>query len=112
MGDPQVIYKGKEMRLSKFWEDHIFEGMSVDELAAVIRNRITPQKARDWRSGTLKDWTWDTHLVAVRVAYGSLPAGTPRRLDDNYVAAARAAAEEQLAKAAIRLAYSLDQVWP
>jgi len=112
MSDPLVVYQGAEMPLSKFWDEHLFAGVSVDELADRIRRRITPTKLREWQAGTLKDWTWDTHLVAVRVAYGSLPAGAPRRLDDEYVATARSAAEEQLAKAAVRLAASLDRVWP
>ena len=112
MSDPLVVYQGAEMPLSKFWDERLFEGVSVDELADRIRRRITPSKLREWQAGTLKDWTWDTHLVAVRVAYGSLPAGAPRRLNDEYVATARSAAEEQLAKAAVRLAASLDRVWP
>jgi hypothetical protein len=112
MSDPLIVYKGVEMPLSKFWDAHLFEGISADELADRIRRRITPSRLLEWQTGTLKDWTWDTHLVAVRVAYGSLPAGTPRRLDAEYVATARSAAEEQLAKAAVRLAASLDRVWP
>ncbi len=112
MSDPLVVYEGVEMPLSKFWDEHLFEAVSVDELADRIRRRITQSKLRQWQTGTLKDWTWDTHLVTVRVAYGSLPTGTPRRLDDEYVATARSAAEEQLAKAAVRLAASLDRVWP
>jgi hypothetical protein len=110
--DPTVVYKGNQMQLSTFWNDHLFDGVSVDELAGRIRQRITPGKIREWQYGTLRDWTWDTHLVAVRVAYGALPAGNPRQLDAEYIAAAQAAAEEQLAKAAVRMAQSLNQVWP
>lgn len=112
VSDPLVVYQGAQMPLSKFWDERLFEGVSVDELADRIRRRITPAKLREWQGGTLKEWTWDTHLVAVRLAYGSLPAGSPRRLDADYVATARSAAEEQLAKAAVRLAASLDRVWP
>ncbi len=111
-GDPTVIYNGVQMPLSAFWDEHLFDGVSVDELADRIRQRITPGKIREWQYGTLRDWTWDTHLVAVRVAYGSLPSGSPRQLDADYVAIAQAAAEEQLAKAAVRLALSLDEAWP
>lgn len=112
VSDPLVVYKGVEMPLSRFWDEFLFEGVSVDELADRIRRLITPATLRQWQSGTLKDWTWDTHLVAVRVAYGSLPSGTPRRLDAAYINTARSAAEEQLAKAAVRLAATLDRVWP
>ena len=112
VSDPLVVYQGREMPLSKFWDEHLFDGVSTEELADRIRRRITPGNLRDWQAGTLKDWTWDTHLVAVRLAYGSLPAGSPRTLNAEYVATATQAAEEQLAKAAVRLAASLDRVWP
>lgn len=112
VSDPVVSYNGAEMLLSEFWNEHLFDGVSVDELATRIRARMTPGKVREWQQGTLRDWTWDTHLVAVRVAYGSLPAGSPRQLDAEYISTAREAAEEQLAKAAVRMTQSLDQAWP
>lgn len=107
-----AIYQGRRISLDDFWDHAVFDGEDVDRLAERIRARITAEKAREWTRGTLRDWTWDTHLAAVRVAYGALPAGDPKRLDGEYAERARAAAEEQLAKAAVRLAFILDRVWP
>ncbi len=112
LADDYVVYNGKRYLLEDFWAHVLFDGVSVDDLADIVRRRITPAKAREWTKGNQKDWTWETHLTAVRVAYGALPSGDPRVLGQEYVSAARNVAEEQLAKAAVRLAYVLDEVWP
>ena len=110
--DDNVIYQGKRYLLEEFWSAALFENVGVDELADRIRRRITVDKAAEWKRGNHKDWTWETHLTAVRIAYGALPPGSPKTLGEDYVSTARAAAEEQLAKAAVRLAHVLDEVWP
>ena len=89
--------------------------VAIDDEEALVQRigeLITPARAREWTAGNMKDWTWDTHLSAVRVAYGALPTGSPKQLDGDYAAQARMAAELQLAKAAVRLAAVLDEVWP
>lgn len=107
-----VVYRGRQISLDAFWDEDIFDDADVDRLAERIRSRISADKAREWTRGTLRDWTWDTHLTAVRVAYGALPGGATKNLDGPYAEQARAAAEEQLAKAAVRLAFILDRIWP
>ena len=110
--DEQVTYQGTQYHIEEFWDRALFENAGVDDLADRIRRRITPDKAQEWKRGNHKDWTWETHLTAVRIAYGALPPGSPKVLGEEYVNTARAAAEEQLAKAAVRLAHVLDEVWP
>ncbi len=112
LADENVVYNGKSYLIEDFWDHALFENVGVDELADRIRRRITPEKAREWKRGNQKDWTWETHLTAVRIAYGALPSGSPKVLGEDYLNTARAAAEEQLAKAAVRLAHVLDEVWP
>ena len=112
-GDPiPVVVDGRESELYEYWDREIFAGDDEDVLAARVRELITPARVREWTVGNMKDWTWDTHLSAVRVAYGALPTGSPKQLDGDYAAQARITAELQLAKAAVRLAALLDEVWP
>jgi hypothetical protein len=112
-GDPiPVVVDGHESELFTYWDQEIFANDDEDALAARVRELITPARVRAWSGGNMKDWTWETHLAAVRVAYGALPKGSPKQLDGEYEAQARNAAELQLAKAAVRLAALLDQVWP
>jgi hypothetical protein len=107
-----VVFDGEDGELFDYWDDEIFADVDEHVLAARIRELITPARVAEWSQGTMKDWTWDTHLQAVRVAYGALPTGSPKQLDGDYAAQARFSAELQLAKAAVRLAALLDQVWP
>ncbi|MCB1018465.1 MAG: hypothetical protein H6509_04280 [Bryobacterales bacterium] len=107
-----VAFNGTEGELYEYWDNEIFADVDEDLLAERIRELITPQRAREWSKGNMKDWTWDTHLSAVRVAYGALPKGSPKQLDGDYAVQARMAAELQLAKAAVRLSTLLDEVWP
>ena len=112
-GDPiPVVAGGRESELYQYWESEIFAEDDEDALVRRIRDLITPARAREWSQGNMKTWTWDTHLSAVRVAYGALPTGSPKQLDGDYAKQARMAAELQLAKAAVRLAALLGQVWP
>jgi hypothetical protein len=107
-----VVVDGRPGTLFDYWERDLFAEDDEESLAARIREIATPERAEEWQAGSMKDWTWDTHLVAVRVAYGALPSGSPKQLDAAYAAQARSAAELQLAKAAVRLAALIDQVWP
>jgi hypothetical protein len=112
-GDPiPVLVDGRESELYEYWESGIFAEDDENALMQRIRELITPARVREWTQGNQKDWTWDTHLAAVRVAYGALPEGSPKQLDGDYAAQARISAELQLAKAAVRLAALLDEVWP
>jgi hypothetical protein len=78
-------------------------------------------------------WALESHAAAERTAYGALPAAIPvephtrdadcrsvsatllklhERLGEQYQDAAAPVVEEQLAKAGIRLAMLLNQLWP
>ena len=106
-----VVFEGRTMRLRQFWNGEIFRDQDTDALADRIRELITPERVREWSRGTIRDWAWDTHLSAMRVAYGGLPTGDPKQLDEQYVSHARASAEMQLAKAAVRVAALLNDAW-
>ena len=107
----QVVLDGRPMTLHEAWNGALLGTADVDELADRIRGYITAESAREWSAGTIKGWTWETHLTAVRVAYSGLPDGDSKPLDEEYVRQARGAAELQLAKAAVRLAALLNETW-
>ena len=68
---------------------------------------ITPADVSAWSAGSTVDWANDTHAVAVRTVYGSLPheAGM---LPASYGLEALPLANEQLEKAGVRLAGVLN----
>ena len=49
------------------------------------------------------------HRLAQRVAYGHLPGGSPAAITPAYERQAEPVIEHQLERAAVRLAYRLDQ---
>ena len=77
-GDPiPVVVDGHESDLFTYWDQEIFANDDEDALVARIRELITPARARAWSAGTMKDWTWETHLSAVRVASEPCPRAPP-----------------------------------
>ena len=112
--DIPVELDGRLTNLHEVWDSEILElaGESEEELTKRLSQRITPQLKRQWEKGLLRDWSWETHLIAIRVAYAALPSGSPKVLDEKYVRLAREAIEEQLAKGGVRLAELLNRTWP
>ncbi len=112
--DIPVELNGRSMNLHRAWDSGILKlgGESEEELAERLSRRITPEFKRRWRKGVLRDWSWEAHLIAIRVAYAALPAGSPKVLDEEYVRRAREVIDEQLAKGGVRLAELLNRTWP
>ena len=112
--DIPVELDGRSMNLHQAWDSGILKlaGESEAALAQRLSRRITPEFKRRWKKGLLRDWSWETHLIAIRVAYAALPSGSPKVLDENYVRRAREVIDEQLAKGGVRLAELLNRTWP
>lgn len=108
-----VKFNDRELALFDVWESALLERMGSEaEIIDRVRQRITADAKAEWSRGSLREWTWGTHQAALHNAYDSLPSGDAQELDEAYVARAETAIEEQLAKAAIRLANLLSDIWP
>ena len=91
--------------------------MGADPQAIVRRleAQITPGQRQAWASGESKAWALDSYGVAIAVAYTlNTPPGCasdtpPLELPADYEVKAQAAAELQLKKAAVRLAWVLNR---
>ena len=86
-------------------------GRSPARVAARLIRGLTPAERRAFSGGTPLDWAMQSHRIALRIAYGRLPrpgADGIYRLDDAYVAAAKAAVRVQLQRAGLRLARLLN----
>ncbi len=108
-----VVLDGRKLELFEVWESALLAGMgSEEEILERSRRHIDAATKSAWVRGTLRDWTWETHRAAVRNAYDALPPGASQPLDKAYIERAEGIIEEQLAKAAVRLAYLLADAWP
>ena len=127
--------------LHEVWDVEIIErflnGQSLQQAADGL-NRKFRARITAWQSkpADFTSWAWESHQKAESTAYGRLPVKvaieTPRSIescaDDDHVStrmlhlnenldaayqdAAAPVAQEQLAKAGIRLAALLNSIWP
>ena len=124
--------------LHAVWDNHLVRGIAGHDtpaqFAAFLEQRYAAQ-IETWLHAPidLRGWAWESHDVAVRVAYGKLP--TPiapqrpawvsqcngvsdkmlrlhERLGQRYQDAVAPALEAQLVKAGVRLAAMLNRLWP
>ncbi|HXQ21726.1 MAG TPA: S1/P1 nuclease [Candidatus Acidoferrales bacterium] len=120
------------------WDSHLVRGIAGHgtpaQFAVFLEQRYAAE-LEAWQRAPidLRRWAWESHEVAVRIAYGKLPTPiAPRkpawvtqcnqvsekmlrlheRLGQRYQDAVAPALEEQLAKAGIRLATVLNHLWP
>ena len=104
--------------LHAFWDTGVLEPLGSDPAAAaaLLASRITPAQAAAWSGGTAADWAQESLGEAKAVAYTlNTPAGcsqdvAPISPPAAYVASAQAAADLQLEKAGVRLAWLLNRV--
>ena len=108
-----VVFNGQRSDLGRFWETGLLDMMIEDEAAFSERliAKLKPADRKNWSQGRLQDWTWESHLVAVRFAYGTLPEGETKVLEADYIQRLRPIVEEQLMKAGVRLAAVFNEIW-
>ena len=110
LGGPRTI------NLHSFWDTGVLAPLGADPQSAAkaLNARISPAQAQDWAHGTAADWARESYAVAQSVAYtlGSQPgcdeSRAPIPLPAGYSDRALAAAELQLERAGVRLAFVLS----
>lgn len=134
-------YDDYSPNLHQVWDVNIIDkfsrGASPQSMARELDDKFRAQ-IPVWQSqrADFSAWAWESHQLAVYVAYGRLPrrigAEWPRQvascadddrvglrmlqlhedLGDDYQSAAAPVVEQQLAKAGVRLAALLNSLWP
>lgn len=108
-----IMLMGPDLRrvsLYNIWQTLLFDYVRGRpfEVANAWARELTEQHVNEWSQGTPQEWIWETHLVARDVAYAKVEYA------DGWNAVYRVAVmptyEEQLKKAAVRLAYRLNAV--
>ncbi|MGA2511269.1 MAG: S1/P1 nuclease [Candidatus Acidiferrales bacterium] len=125
--------------LHEVWDVEIVEHFSPGEPASQVAKKLDQKfsaKESAWESqpADFPAWAWESHQLAESTVYGRLPHAipiqTPRsitscaddasraamsqldeKLGDDYQNAAAPVAQEQLAKAGVRLAALLNSIW-
>jgi hypothetical protein len=108
----KVEFLGRRTNLHAVWDTGILApAVQCDERSYALRlvKSITPGEIAKWRGGSAADWANESHAVAQRIIYGTLPH-EPGLLPASYVQAALPVVNEQLEKAGVRLAAVLNTV--
>jgi len=105
-----VTFNGRKTNLHALWDTGLLAPVvQGDERAYALSlaRSLNSDEITSWRAGSITDWANDTHEVAVRTVYGSLPhvAGV---LPPSYAEETLPIVRQQLEKAGIRLAAALN----
>ncbi len=110
----RVLVDGQSMLLGEAWETGLIQWMgSAETVLERVRQRIAHADTESWRAGTYRDWTWETHRVAVEKVYPVIRDEEPETtLSGPALLETSELLVDQLAKSAVRLAYVLEIAWP
>ncbi|HXJ92017.1 MAG TPA: S1/P1 nuclease [Terriglobia bacterium] len=114
-GNTQMVtFEGHPDNLHWVWDTGLVEEIDRDPqaLAAELGREITNMNRATWQTGSIESWVLESHRLAQTVAYRrTWMFGTPV-LDQNYDRRAEDVIKMQLQKAAVRLAFVLNQQLP
>ena len=111
--DSLVMIDGSTMSLLDAWESELVRRLgSEEEVLKLVLERIASADHDAWTAGSLRDWTWETHRLAVDRIYPIVADQGPTVLQESTLDEASGIVVEQLAKSAVRLGHLLATAWP
>jgi hypothetical protein len=83
------------------------------ELAERINGKFTASQKEQWTSGSIETWVFESYSIAKNRIYQGFPPGpvSVHQLPKNYYDEMRPLVEQQLEKAGVRLAKTLEEVF-
>jgi hypothetical protein len=112
----QVRFYNVGSNLHRVWDSQIIERYTTDEgeLLGDLKGILTPASTPEWVEGTSEDWATDTLQVAKKAyclpeTQTVIPSGTT--LGESYFLVALPLIQIQLAKAGVRVAWVLNEVF-
>lgn len=108
-----VFLNGRRTNLHRVWDDNVVEALGPDPgmVAGGIEAGIAPQDKMKLAGGAPADWANESFGVAAKEIYARIPSRGSVRLPRDYTSRERQAARLQLARAGIRLAALLNQIY-
>jgi hypothetical protein len=109
--DVRVTFYGEKANLHSVWDTLLIERIDPDPetYANRLDAALTDSTIRTFEQGTVEDWALESHAVAQKVVYGALPSRETIDIGTDYSQVASGAADLQLQKAGIRLAFILNE---
>jgi hypothetical protein len=109
--DVHVTFFGQNANLHSVWDTLLIERIDPDaeSYAKRLDAALTDSDLSKFDRGSVENWALESHAVAQKVAYGTLPPGETLDVGTDYLRAAAPAVDLQLQKAGIRLAFVLNE---
>jgi hypothetical protein len=108
-----VFMKNRRTNLHRVWDEDLVEALGPDAgaVAGSIEAGLSPQDKAKFAAGTPADWANESFSVATKEIYARIPSRGPIRLPRDYARRENAAVRLQLARAGIRLAALLNNIY-
>jgi hypothetical protein len=113
-GNEELLrWHGKRTSLHQIWDQDVVAALGRDSerVAADIDARLTPQQKAQLSGGTVEDWANESFALAGREIYAKLPRSGRISLPEDYALVESGVTRLQLARAGIRLAAILNQIF-
>jgi S1/P1 Nuclease len=106
-----VFFEGHPDNLHWVWDTGLVQEINPDPraLAARLERETTGQERAAWQTGSIEDWVMESHRLAAQVAYRRAWVFFPAVLNRDYDERAERIIRLQLERAAVRLAWLLNQ---
>lgn len=110
----KVRVGSRTYKLHAWWDSEVVDAIGDQaQLVAKLKANVKAPAAKGWASGSPEQWATDSARVSAQWVYGNWltgwgPVQDAVLLPPDYVPQAATAAEQQLAKAAVRLAATLN----
>ncbi len=109
----------RESNLHSFWDttavEMIMNQVDVPDFSGRLDAMITGDLITKWEAGSPLDWAQESHALAIKNGYmlggQVLPKDVVVALDDDYIDTAKTIIQQQLQKAGIRLAKTLNDTF-
>jgi hypothetical protein len=108
-----VFLKNRRTNLHRVWDEDLVEALGPDAgaVAGSIEAGLSPQDKAKLAAGTPADWANESFAVAAKEIYARIPSRGPVRLPRDYTGREKTVVRLQLARAGIRLAMLLNQIY-
>ena len=102
--DLDITFFGDKTNLHSAWDS------AIPGRANALPRSATPAEFSKYRTGVVEDWAWEAHDIARDFVYKNL--GNPPRIGDAYQKKASEIVRRQFVRAGVRLAVTLNTIWP
>jgi hypothetical protein len=109
-------HTGSVLNLHQIWDTVLLKerlgAVNVLDYADHLNAQTSGHDRDKWVRGTVEDWAWESHQLAVRHAYDGIAAGDAVvQLGEDYIRRNAVVMERQMMKAGVRLSFLVNEAF-